>query len=103
MGAAPSTGVDPPAAQYHLNIESFNGGLYGLSGRNQANNGPCLPAIGALATIPRPRPGLRIPAQPGPAELSASIARLAGLHPRHSGYTVRTAPAPAPGGTDAYQ
>jgi hypothetical protein len=66
----------------------------------------CDPAISALAAIPRPRApaqARRTPAQRGPAELSASVARLAGLHPRHSGYTVRTAPAPAPGGTNAYQ
>ena len=70
----------------------------------------CDPAIGALGTIPRPRvqfpfpaQGRPIPAQPGPAELFTSVARPAGLHPRHSGYTVRTAPAPAPGGTNAYQ
>jgi hypothetical protein len=78
-----------------------------LAARGPAGRSPCAvecdPAISALAATPRPRPGLRIPAQPGPAELSAPVERLAGLHPRHSGYTVRTAPAPAPGGTNAYQ
>jgi hypothetical protein len=63
----------------------------------------CDPAISALAAIPRPRPGPRIPAQRGPAELPTPVTRLTGLHPRRSGYTVRTAPAPAPGGTNAYQ
>ncbi len=37
--------VDPPATTYHQNIISFNGGLYGLNYKNQAQNGPCLPAI----------------------------------------------------------
>ena len=60
----------------------------------------CDPAIAALAG---PRPGPAIPAQAGPAELYAAVSPAAGLHPDASGYTVRTAPAPAPGGTDAYQ
>jgi hypothetical protein len=58
----------------------------------------CDPAISALAS---PGPGLRIPAQVRPAELYGPISRPAGLYPRDSGYTVRTAP--PPGGTDAYQ
>jgi hypothetical protein len=68
----------------------------------------CDPAISALADgRPRPQPPLRVPAQGRRAELTTLLpgltqARLAGLHPRDSGYTVRTAP-PPPGGTDAYQ
>jgi hypothetical protein len=73
----------------------------------------CDPAISTLAgDRPRPRPPIPtrsrpVPAQARPAELTTPLprltpARLAGLHPRDSGYTVRTAPAPAPGGTDAY-
>jgi hypothetical protein len=71
----------------------------------------CDPAISALAggrpRLPVPARPHPVPAQARPAELTTPLprltpARLGGLYPRDSGYTVRTAP-PPPGGTDAYQ
>jgi hypothetical protein len=71
----------------------------------------CDPAISALAggrpPLPVPARPHPVPAQARPAELTTPLprltpARLGGLYPRDSGYTVRTAP-PPPGGTDAYQ
>jgi hypothetical protein len=64
----------------------------------------CDPAIGALAgRLPVPAQTRRVPAQGRPAGLPAPLSGPAGLYPRASGYTLRTAPAPAPGGTDAHQ
>ncbi|HEU5385237.1 MAG TPA: hypothetical protein VFV73_04980 [Streptosporangiaceae bacterium] len=69
----------------------------------------CDPAISTLADGRlRQQPPLPVPAQARPSELATPLprltdTRLAGLYPRASGYTVRTAPGPPPGGTDAYQ
>ncbi len=60
----------------------------------------CDPAISALAGLV-PQPRLPAAAQARRAELYRPVSRPAGLYPRDSGYTVRTAP--PPGGTDAYQ
>lgn len=39
--------VDPPSG-FFTGIASFNGGLYGYSNPDKANDGPCIPAIGAV-------------------------------------------------------
>jgi hypothetical protein len=94
-----------PAVLQNLPDQALLLATRGRSGRH-VRAVECDPAISTLAGL-RARP-LPVPAQARPAQLTTPLprltpARLAGLDRRDSGYTVRTAPAPAPGGTDAYQ
>ena len=40
--------VDPPAATYNQGLVGFNGHTYSYTFRDQANVGPCVPAIGVI-------------------------------------------------------